>query len=225
MSKRRFEKMSRVLNTRQLDLTLITDQVHKGRNLAALIRNCDAMGVDTVHTVVPKAGYQYYRGTALGTEKWVNVEFHDCITDAIHHSKSQGMQILAAHLSADAIHYKEVDYTQPTAIVLGTEKQGVSDEALGMADHHITIPMMGMVDSLNVSVACGIILSEACYQRQKAGYQSPALDTEAYKKRLFEWLQPEMALYCQERGLLYPELDDEGDLVNASEWYQKVRAQ
>lgn len=226
MTLERFAKFNAVLQKRQLDLTIITDQVHKGRNLAALVRNCDAIGIDTIHTVMPQAGFQPYRGTAMGSQKWVNIDFHDSVTDAIGSARDQQMQVLAAHLSQDAVDYREIDYTVPTALVLGTEKQGVSESALALVDQAITIPMVGMAGSLNVSVACGIILSEAYHQRFKAGlYERCQLSKQEFARRLFEWMQPDIASYCKENGLDYPALDEEGDLANPSQWYQDIRKQ
>ena len=98
--------------------------------------------------------------------------------------KMQNMQILAAHLSLEAVNYRDVDYTQPTCILMGNEKHGVSDEAASIADKHIIIPMLGMVQSLNVSVATAVILFEAQRQRRNAGlYASPQLDSPIFMKK------------------------------------------
>lgn len=222
MTQQRFHKMMSVLDHRQLDLTLITDQVHKGRNLAALQRNADAFGIKELHTVVPERGYRPYRGTAMGSQLWVDVVFHKTIADAITLVKEQGMQVVAAHLSDSAIDYRDLDYTVPTALIMGTEKQGVSQAALDQADHHIVIPTVGMVDSLNVSVACGIILSEAQRQRSlKPEYGQKQWTTQEYKNKLFEWMQPVLAEFCQREGIAYPELDEDGDIKHASEWLKQ----
>lgn len=224
MTPERYQRILDVLNKRQADLTVITDEVHKGRNISAIIRTCDAVGIDTIHTVIPKAGFQHYRGTALGSEKWVEVELYDTSLNAISHVQQRGFQVVAAHLSDTAMDYRDIDYTQPTALLLGTEKQGVSEEALALVDQHITIPMQGMVCSFNVSVACAIIMAEARHQREQAGlYQRRSLPDDLYQQRLFCWCHPVLAEYCHQHNLDYPPLDAEGEVIDAPVWYKKVR--
>lgn len=224
MTPERYATIKRVLDQRQPDLTVITDEVHKGRNLSAIMRNCDAVGIDCMHCVVPQRGFRNFRGTDLGTHKWVDAEVYDSIDQPISRLQKQGFQVIAAHLSEDAVDYREVDYTQPTALLMGTEKEGVSSEALAAADKHVTIPMVGMVESFNVSVACAIILVEAQRQRQLAGlYNSSRMDPERYRTRLFRWCQPIVTQFCDERGLAYPPLDDEGEIIDPPGWYKAVR--
>ena len=110
--------------------------------------------------------------------------------------------------------FRQLDYTQPTALVLGTELFGVSDTALSFVDRQISIPMMGVSQSLNVSVACAVVLYEAQRQRQAAGmYDQCRLDDETLAEQRFEWLHPVLADYCQRHRLQYPALDESGDLA------------
>ena len=224
MTPERYQTIRRVLDRRQPDLTLITDEVHKGRNLSALVRTCDAVGIDTIHCVVPRAGYRPYRGTALGSHKWVDTALHERVDDPVRQLRERGFQIVAAHLSPAAVDYRQPDYTRPTALLLGTEKQGVSAAALAAADCQVVIPMMGMVASYNVSVACAIILAEVQRQRQQAGlYARSRLPEATYRRRLFQWCQPSVSAFCDARGLDYPDLDREGEIVDAPRWYRSVR--
>ncbi len=225
MTPERFATIRRVLDCRQPDLTVITDEVHKGRNLSAIVRTCDAVGIPRLHCVEPRKGYRAYRGTALGSHKWVDTTLHNSIGAAVEEVKAQGFRVVAANLSERAVDYRELDYTGPTALLLGTEKEGVSAAGLEMADAEVIIPMVGMVESFNVSVAAAIILTEARYQRQQAGlYDQCRLEEEEYQRLLFRWCQPVVSAWCDERGLDYPALDEEGDIVNPSGWYQQVRA-
>ncbi|MCX2958318.1 MAG: tRNA (guanosine(18)-2'-O)-methyltransferase TrmH, partial [Serratia symbiotica] len=124
-----------------------------------------------------------------GSNNWVNVKTHHTISDAVNHLKTQGMQVLATHLSSRAVDFREVDYTRPTCVLLGQEKMGMTDEALELADQDIIIPMIGMVQSLNVSVASALILYEAQRQRQNAGLyhrDRSMLDEEKQQRLLFE---------------------------------------
>ncbi len=224
MTPERYQTIKRVLDQRQPDLTVITDEVHKGRNLSAIMRSCDAVGIDTMHCVIPLRGFRKFRGTDLGTQKWVETEVYDNVTQPIEHLRRQGFQIVAAHLSDSAVDYRDINYTGPTALLLGAEKEGVSLQALASADHHVTIPMMGMVESFNVAVACSLILVEARHQRDRAGlYESSRMQPERYQHRLFHWCQPVVAAFCDTNGLQYPALNNEGDIIGAPAWYQAVR--
>ena len=134
------------------------------------------------------------------------------------------MQILVTNLSDTAVDFREIDYTKPTAIILGQEKFGASDIALAMADQDIVIPMVGMVQSLNVSVACSVVLYEAQRQRQIAGmYNNARLPEQRRQKVLFQGGHPIFAEACQRKGLPYPEIDEEGQIVANEEWWQKMQ--
>lgn len=226
MTPERFNKLTEALNNRQPDLTLVTDDVHKDRNLSAIIRNCEAIGIHEIHCVTASGHYRPFRGTARGAWRWVNLNVHQSITDPLLDLKGKGYQLIAAHLCDSAVNYRDIDYTKPTAIVMGNEKQGLSDEAYELIDHAITIPMRGMVESFNVSVASGIILAEAQRQREEAGlYGTNKLSEEAYKKTFFEWAHPRLTKFCQDKRLPYPELDEEGEVIDGPGWYKEVREQ
>lgn len=214
MSRSRFEKFKQVLLHRQPDMTVLTDQVHKAQNISAIVRTADAVGIPEVHMVKPMRGHLVYHNTAGGSGRFMSTRVHPDIETAIDRVRAQGFKLYAAHWSDRAVSYRDLDYTQPFALVMGAEKRGLSDEAVMAADEHITIPMIGMVESYNVSVAAGIILQEAMHQRHCAGlYERLQPQDEHYHKTLFRWAQPKMAAYCDRHGLCYPELDEDGDLI------------
>lgn len=216
MTPARYEKILKVLNSRQTDLTVITDQVHKGQNLSAITRTADAVGIHQVHSVYEKGVYRPHTGTSLGAHKWVKTIVHNNIVTPIENLQQRGLQIVAAHFDEHAVDYREVDYTRPTALLLGAEKWGVSDSAYSRLDGTVIIPMMGMAESFNVSAACAIILAEAQCQRSEAGmYDRCHLPQDEYQTLLFEWCQPVIARICRERGLEYPALDDTGHLADS----------
>ena len=174
MTPQRRDKIARVLRHRQPDLTVLAEDVSKPHNLSAVLRTCDAVGIGTVHAVNPTGGVPTYNDTSASAHKWVRLHVHHTADAAFTALRSQNMQIYAAHLSDKAVDYRTVDYTQPLCVVLGNECQGVSPLAAALADKHIIIPMLGMVPSLNVSVAAAVILFEAQRQRLRAGlYDRP----------------------------------------------------
>jgi tRNA (guanosine-2'-O-)-methyltransferase len=215
MTEQRFARVVEVLEQRQPDLTVVTDSVHKGQNLSAIVRTCDAVGIMEVHSALDERAFRAHTGTTMGTHKWVETQVYPDVRTPLEKLKNNNYQIVAADTSGDTLDYRSVDFTKPTALLLGAEKYGISDQAAGYIDQRITVPMMGMVESFNVSVACAIILAEARLQREKAGfYKQRRLSDQRYYRLLFEWTQPLLAAYCQKHDLDYPALDAKGDIAN-----------
>jgi len=210
---RRFERLKAVLNRRMADLTVLLEHVEKPHNLSAILRSCDAVGVLEAHVVSFKGRERTFNSTAQGSQKWVPLHSHASSAEAIAALKAQGFKLYGTHLSVDAVDYRSCDFTGPTAFVLGAEKWGLSDATTALVDQAIVIPMQGMVQSLNVSVATAILLFEALRQREAAGRlpsQGEGLSAERYQQLLFEWAYPEVAAWCRREGRPYPALDAEG---------------
>ncbi|CAI1127022.1 tRNA (guanosine(18)-2'-O)-methyltransferase [Serratia rubidaea] len=227
MSPERYARICEMLATRQPDLTVCLEQVHKPHNVSAIIRTADAVGVHQVHAVWPTARMRTLVSSAAGSNSWVNVKTHPTIGDAVQHMKGQGMQILATHLSDRAVDFRDIDYTRPTCILLGQEKTGITEEALQLADQDIIIPMIGMVQSLNVSVASALILYEAQRQRQNAGMyrrDRSMLDDEEQQRLLFEGGYPVLANVAKRKGLPRPHIDENGEVVADAEWWATMQA-
>ena len=217
MTAERFARLVEVLNLRQPDLTVVSDSVHKGQNLSAIVRTCDAVGIMDVHSALDEATFRAHTGTTMGTHKWVETHVYQNVSEPLTKLHSEGYQIVAADTAGSTVDYREIDFTQPTALLLGAEKYGISDTASPFIDKSITVPMLGMVESFNVSVACAIILAEARRQREQAGfYQQRRLDNSRYQQLLFEWSQPLLAKYCQKHQLPYPALNDQGEIIDAN---------
>jgi len=213
MNPERFQKLARALGRRQPDLTVLMERVHKSHNLSAILRNCDAVGVLEAHAIPPEEGLKIHSHTSAGTAKWVRLVRHHTIQAAIKELKGHGFRVLAAHPGPDAVDFREVDFTVPTALMLGGELLGLSDEALSVADLQISIQMVGMARSFNVSVATALLLFEAVRQREAAGmYDESRIDPEEMGRILFEWAYPRIARHCRNRGTPYPSLREDGGL-------------
>lgn len=227
MNAQRFARIQEMLAARQHDLTVCMEQVHKPHNVSAVIRTADAVGVHEVHAVWPGNRMRTMVSSAAGSNSWVQVKTHRTINDAVDHLKGQGMQILATHLSDKAVDFREIDYTRPTCILMGQEKTGITQEALDLADQDIIIPMIGMVQSLNVSVASALILYEAQRQRQNAGMYnrtSSTLDYAEQQRLLFEGGYPVLARVAKHKGLPYPLINDSGEVVADDAWWATMQA-
>jgi tRNA (guanosine-2'-O-)-methyltransferase len=214
MTAERVARLDSVLSRRQPDLTVFAENLHKPKNFSAMVRNCDAVGINEMHVIPGNSNLRKHWRTSQGAEKWMYIKTHSSAEEACTSLKSKGFLLVAAHLSETAVDYKDIDYTQPVAIVLGTELFGVSETTLSFVDQQISIPMMGVTQSLNVSVACAIVLYEAQRQRQAAGmYDHCRLGDKSLARQRFEWLHPVLTDYCQRHGLEYPALDESGDLA------------
>lgn len=215
MTPERFQRIRAVLERRQNDLTVLLENVHKPHNFAAVLRTADAVGLYKAHAVVTDRQLRTSLVSASGADKWVGVELHETTGAAISALRESGSRILAAHPTDDAVDYRSVDFTQPTAVLFGQELDGLSDEALEAADLKIQIPMAGFVASLNVSVAAAVVLFEAMRQRTEAGlYERSRLERDEFERTLFEWSQPRLAELCRRRGVPYPRLGNKGELLD-----------
>ena len=214
MTPERFARMRRVLEGRQPDLTVLMDGVHKPYNLSAVARSCDAVGVLEVHAVPAEDPRPLNRQVSAGTAKWIPMRVYESTESATAELRRQGFSLVAAHTDPAAVDFREIDFTRPTAIVVGSELHGLSDATLAQVDHTVFVPMVGMVRSLNVSVAAAILLYEAQRQRQDAGmYATPRLEPDRLESLLIEWAHPEIARSCRAAGLPYPTLEADGEVV------------
>jgi tRNA (guanosine-2'-O-)-methyltransferase len=201
----------RVLAHRQPDLTIVAEDVYKPHNLSAMIRSCDAVGIGVVHAIDPTGGVPTFTETSAGADRWVDLRLHQDFTEALDSLRDQRMQVLAAHFSHKATDYRDVDYTRPTAVLFGNEKRGVSERVAARVDAHVIIPMLGMVQSLNVSVATAVILFEAQRQRRAAGfYDRPRMTEAEMNDQAFRWLYPREAEVLESRGEPFPRLLEDG---------------
>jgi len=227
MTLNRYARIRAMLARRQPDLTVCMEQVHKPHNVSAIIRTADAVGVHEVHAVWPENRMRIMASSAAGSNSWVQVKTHRTIADAVGHLKGQGMQVLATHLSEKSVDFRDIDYTRPTCILMGQEKTGITQEALDLADQDIIIPMIGMVQSLNVSVASALILYEAQRQRQNAGMyarDTSTIDDDDQHRLLFEGSYPVLARVAKQKGLPYPDLNAQGEIEADAAWWSTMQA-
>lgn len=213
---RRFERLRAVLNQRMADLTVVLEHVDKPHNLSAILRSCDAAGVLEAHVVSLRGRTPTFNETALGSQKWVTLQRHSDTATALMQLKERGFRLVGTHLGVKAVDYRDCDFTVPTGFVLGAEKWGLSETAADLVDQAVFIPMRGMVQSLNVSVAAATLLFEALRQRRAAGVlpsQGEGVPAELYEQRLFEWAYPQVAAWCRQQERPYPQLDAEGAIA------------
>jgi len=212
---RRFKRIKDVLNSRIQDLTVLIEGVNKPHNLSAIIRTCDAAGVFQANFICNHSEVKTFNSTAQGSQKWVKLNNHESYLSATNTLKKRGFKLYGTSLNENSIDYRDLDFTKNTCFVLGAEKWGLSKELTAQVDKSIYIPMHGMVQSLNVSVAGAILLFEAIRQRKDKNlipYDGEGLNQEEYKNTLFEWTYPELIDIYKKSNKDYPSLDENGKI-------------
>ncbi|WP_456471018.1 TrmH family RNA methyltransferase [Caminibacter sp.] len=183
----RLEKMKKVLNTRQWTLRVFMDYVYSPHNLSAIVRTCDAVNVGKLYYRHQKK-VRLNNEITMGAHKWIFHEYVEDIEEFYKNIKEEGYQVVVTLLDKDTVDFREVDYTKPTLVVLGNEVDGASEISVKYADKKVIIPMYGMSQSLNVSVANAVILYEAQRQRALKGmYDKPSLPPDLIEKTLRKW--------------------------------------
>jgi len=214
MTPERFAKLRRALERRQPDLTVLADGVNKPHNVSAILRTADAVGIHRIHAISTSGAMRRHHMIAGGVKNWVGLTLHASIEHALTALRADGWRLVAAHASDVARDYRSIDYTAKVAVIVGAELLGPSPAALAEADEHVAIPMLGLGESVNVSVATAVILLEAQRQRSAAGfYDRPRLAADELERTLFEWCYPEVAARCRKRGRPYPRLGADGAML------------
>ena len=214
MTPERFDRLRAALARRQPDLTVLMDSVNKSHNVSAIMRTADAVAVHRLHAISTNAAMRRHHMIAGGAKRWVGLVLHPSTEFALAALREEGFRLVAANAGDSARDFREVDYTQKTAIMVGAELIGLSAAALAAADDRVAIPMHGLGASLNVSVATGAILLEAERQRRATGmYDRCRLAPAEFERTLFEWCYPDIAARCRELKRDYPPLSADGSLT------------
>ena len=177
---------------RQPDLAVILENVHDPHNISAVLRTCDSVGIQSVYVVYsdPRLADERLRlgkKTSAGARKWVDVYVYADLAVCLEEIRPKYDRLLVTHVSERSQSLHTCDFTKPTALLFGNEHRGASDEALAAADGEIYIPQMGMVKSLNISVACAVTLYEVLRQRQVANmYLEHPMTNAATKQQMVE---------------------------------------
>lgn len=190
-SVRRLEKIRRVLAHRQPGLTVVMENIHDPHNVSAVFRTCDAVGlmrVELLYTLekFPRIG----KKSSSSANKWVDRRKHTSVDECYATLRAEGFQIYATGIGGTSQSLYTLDLTGKVAFVLGNEHRGVSAEAAEKADARLQIPMLGMIESLNVSVATAVCLYEAMRQRAAAGlFNTPQLPQVILREMEEVWIR------------------------------------
>ncbi len=190
MTNERREKIEYVLSKRQNNLAIVLENVFDPHNISAVMRSCDAVGVQELYVLNTKIPVHKKWGdrSSSSANKWLTIHQHTDLQECITGLKGKYDKILTTHLSSDAVSLYDVDLTQNIALVFGNEHDGVSEELRAVSDGNFIIPQVGMIRSLNISVACAVSLYEAFRQKQLAGhYEQQNLPGGEYSLLSKQW--------------------------------------
>ena len=190
MTPQRREKLISVLNKRQDDITIVLENVFDPHNISAVMRTCDAVGVQEVYVLNTKIPRHKKWGarSSSSAATWLTIYQFDNTEECFSSLRKKYSAILTTHLSADALSLHSIDFTRSLALVFGNEHEGVSPEIRKMADGDFLIPQAGIIQSLNISVACAVTLYEAFRQKNLAGhYNRRKLDDVSFERLLKNW--------------------------------------
>lgn len=188
----RIAKIKAVVAKRQ-DVAVILENVLDPHNIGAVVRSCDAIGVKEVFIVYTTGVHNAIKqkigkNASSGALKWIKVHFFSSLQDCIEVVRSRYTMIFGTHLNNTSVSLYELDLTLPIAFIFGNEQHGLSEDALTLIDKNFIVPQHGMVQSLNISVACAITLFEACRQRTKKDMYNQEFDEDSpTHKELFDF--------------------------------------
>jgi tRNA (guanosine-2'-O-)-methyltransferase len=190
-TQQRQQKIAAVLQRRQPDLTVVLENVHDPHNVSAVLRTCDAVGVLEVHLLYTVEPFpELSHRTSASAYKWVELQRHRSVRECIERLRAERKRLWVAAPHPEARSLYELDLTIPVALIFGNEHRGVSPELLAAADGVYAIPQVGMVQSLNISVACAVSLYEAFRQRWSKGlYAQQRLSPERFQELYQAWLR------------------------------------
>ena len=188
MTPERRDKLYAVLSRRQPDITVVLENVFDPHNISAVMRTCDAVGVQDIfilNTRIPRHK-KWGAKSSSSAAKWLTVHQYENVEECFYTLRKRYSKILTTHLSTDAISLYEIDMTESIALVFGNEHNGVSEEIRALADGNFVIPQAGIIRSLNISVACAVTLYEAYRQKNNAGHYNRDNMVDVMKQGLLE---------------------------------------
>jgi len=193
VSEQRLQTINNVLDERTRHLTLVLEDLHKPHNANAVLRSCDGFGIQDVHMIENRTIFGTEGTVSIGAHQWLTLHRYnqpeaDNITECVNDLKKKGYQIVVTtpHTSENL---PDLDITKKTALVFGTELDGVSERMIGLADKKVRIPMYGFSESFNLSVSTAICLYEVTQKIRRSGFDTLGLSADEKEVLRYEWLK------------------------------------
>ncbi len=190
MTPERTERLNKVLSKRQPGITVVLENVSDPHNISAVMRTCDAIGIQDIYVL--NTDFEKHKKwgskSSSSAAKWLTIHQFTDVKTCFEQLRKHYSKIYTTHLSKDAVDLYKLDLTESVALVFGNEHSGVSDELIGLCDGNFIIPQVGIIKSLNISVACAVTLYEAYRQKNIAGhYDQQQLEGKAFEQLKTNW--------------------------------------
>lgn len=195
MTPERKQRINEVLRHRQNDLTVILENVHDPHNISAVMRSCDAVGISEIYVLNNRIGKHKRWGerSSSSASKWMMIHQFTETEACFQQVRKKYQTIYSTHLNETSTDLYALDLVQPVALVFGNEGEGITTETLACCDGNFTIPQVGMIQSLNISVACAVTIYEAMRQKRLVGhYHESRLDSSEKSRLLDFWQVPDL---------------------------------
>ncbi|TAD86512.1 MAG: RNA methyltransferase [Bacteroidetes bacterium] len=190
MTPARHARLTHVLNHRQPNLTLVLENVFDPHNISAVMRTADAVGIQEIFVVNTRmpAHKKWGSKSSSSAAKWLTIHQFDHLETCMAAVRKSYQIVYTTHLAQNSVSVYDLNLTQSVALVFGNEHSGCSSEIVALSDGNFIIPQVGIIQSLNISVACAVTIYEAYRQKTLAGhYNSPALAPTAYAELMAQW--------------------------------------
>ena len=189
LTEERMAVLRRTLASRTRYMTILTENTFHPQNASALVRHCEAFGLQDLHTVETRCKFNPNVNIVRGTDKWVDITRHESTEEAISTLKGAGYRLVATTPHRESCTPETFDVAKgPFCLVFGTEHAGVSDEIIEAADEYLRIPMCGMVESLNVSASAAILIYMLSQRMRLTPSIDWALKEDDAREMLFRWV-------------------------------------
>lgn len=190
-TEKRLNKIASVIKQRQPSLKVVLEDIHDPHNVSAIYRTCDSVGIPKVSLLYTQDEFpRISKVSSSSANKWVESEKYNSVKDCVDDLHANGFKVYASLLNENAKNVYELDLTEKVAIVMGNEHRGISEEIANLADEVFYIPMRGMIQSLNVSVATAVTLYEAQRQRSLKGmYEDSELSKIEIENKIDNWCE------------------------------------
>lgn len=188
LSKRK-KRLQEVLDKRTASLTLVVDSFHKEHNIDAVLRTCEAFGMQHVHVIPQSEKVKPFQDITQGADRWLTIHYYETAEECIRRLKEEGFRILAGSLGEGSVPLRDCDFSGKVALVLGNEVDGASEAVIKMADGLFVIPLVGFSQSLNVSVAAGITIHHVRQWKENRKEKAEALPENENQQLMEKWIK------------------------------------
>ena len=189
MLPQRLDRLKEVLANRIVSVTLVLENLHKDFNISAILRTCESFGIQEVHVVPQPGDGKVFRTITQGCHKWLTIHRHEDVSTCLEMLKKEGYRILAGAFSDDALPLDGADFSGRVALVFSNELEGANPDVLEQVDGFFVIPMSGFSQSLNVSVAAGIVIHHVLKYKLQSGEELERIPNDVADRILEDWVK------------------------------------